>query len=48
VQDYGTTEHAVQTYGFIFGSAAINHLRAHAKTEISWVWRLRLLRKARR
>ena len=40
VQDYGTTEHAVRTYGFIFGSRAIAHLRETGRTRIRWRWRL--------
>jgi len=41
VQDYETTEHAVRTYGFIFGSRAIAALRERGQARIRWVWRLR-------
>jgi ubiquinone/menaquinone biosynthesis C-methylase UbiE len=40
VQDYGTLDHIVATYGFIFGQAAIDYLRAHHKTTIKWKWRI--------
>jgi SAM-dependent methyltransferase len=40
VQDYGTPEHAVATYGFIFGSAASRRLRERRQSRISWRWRL--------
>jgi ubiquinone/menaquinone biosynthesis C-methylase UbiE len=39
-QDYGTLDHIVATYGFIFGQAAIDYLRAHHKTTIKWKWRI--------
>lgn len=35
-QDYGTVENIVQTYGFIFGSKAIQYLREHNQTTIRW------------
>jgi ubiquinone/menaquinone biosynthesis C-methylase UbiE len=35
-QDYGTVENCVQTYGFIFGKKAIDHIRAHHITNITW------------
>jgi hypothetical protein len=41
VQDYGTTEHAVRTYGFVFGSGAVARLRERGQTRIAWRWRLR-------
>jgi ubiquinone/menaquinone biosynthesis C-methylase UbiE len=41
VQDYGTPEHAISTYGFIFGSRAIEELRARNQSTISWRWRVR-------
>jgi ubiquinone/menaquinone biosynthesis C-methylase UbiE len=40
VQDYGTVENAVQTYGFIFGKKSIDYLRAHNKSTITWKWRM--------
>ena len=40
LQDYGTLEKIVATYGFIFGQAAIDYLRAHHKTTIKWKWRI--------
>jgi ubiquinone/menaquinone biosynthesis C-methylase UbiE len=36
LQDYGTVDHIVQTYGFIFGRNAIDHIREHGKTIITW------------
>ena len=41
IQDYGTVEHAVDTYGFIFGKAAIDFLRANEKSVIKWKVRIR-------
>jgi ubiquinone/menaquinone biosynthesis C-methylase UbiE len=41
VQDYGTPDHAVATYGFIFGSRAIERLRERGQSRISWRWRIR-------
>jgi ubiquinone/menaquinone biosynthesis C-methylase UbiE len=38
IQDYGTVENAVRTYGFIFGRAAIDYLREHRKSTIRWHW----------
>lgn len=40
VQEYGTTENIVETYGFIFGRNAIDHLRETGKTSIRWTIRL--------
>ena len=40
LQDYGTLVKIVATYGFIFGQAAIDYLRAHHKTSIKWKWRI--------
>ena len=39
-QDYGTIEHIVSTYGFIFGRKAIAHLRRQNKTTIRWKFRV--------
>jgi SAM-dependent methyltransferase len=41
VQDYGTPDHAIATYGFIFGAAAIARLRERGQARISWRWRVR-------
>jgi hypothetical protein len=41
VQDYGTPERAIETYGFIFGSRAIERLRERTQSRISWRWRVR-------
>jgi SAM-dependent methyltransferase len=41
VQDYGSADHAVATYGFIFGCAAIDRLRNRGQSRISWRWRVR-------
>jgi ubiquinone/menaquinone biosynthesis C-methylase UbiE len=45
VQDYGTPERAVETYGFIFGSRAIEQLSQRRQSRISWRWRVRHRRR---
>lgn len=40
IRDYGTVQNAVETYGFIFGKRAIEHIKAHQKTAIRWKIRL--------
>ena len=40
LQDYGTLDKIVATYGFIFGQAAIDYLHTHQKTTIKWKWRI--------
>lgn len=39
-QEYGTVEHIVNTYGFIFGRRAIEHLKREKKTAIRWKFRV--------
>ncbi|HEX9017623.1 MAG TPA: class I SAM-dependent methyltransferase [Anaerolineaceae bacterium] len=39
-QEYGTVEHIVNTYGFIFGKKAIEYLKREKKTTIRWKFRL--------
>ena len=39
-QDYGTSERAVATYGFIFGGGSIDLLRARDQSTIEWRWRV--------
>jgi ubiquinone/menaquinone biosynthesis C-methylase UbiE len=39
-QDYGTSERAVATYGFIFGGGSIDLLRARDQSTITWRWRV--------
>jgi ubiquinone/menaquinone biosynthesis C-methylase UbiE len=39
-QEYGTVEHIVSTYGFIFGSKAIAYLKREKKTAIRWKFRV--------
>jgi ubiquinone/menaquinone biosynthesis C-methylase UbiE len=39
-QEYGTVEHIVSTYGFIFGKKAIEYLRRESKTTIRWKFRV--------
>ena len=39
-QEYGTVEHIVSTYGFIFGSKAIEYLKREKKTAIRWKFRV--------
>lgn len=40
VQEYGTTDNIVRTYGFIFGPTAIAHLRQTERTSIRWRFRI--------
>ncbi len=40
VQEYGTLDHIVSTYGFIFGRRAIAYLRKENKTSIHWRFRV--------
>ena len=39
-QDYGTVEHIVSTYGFIFGKKVIEYLKRESKTTIRWKFRV--------
>jgi ubiquinone/menaquinone biosynthesis C-methylase UbiE len=39
-QDYGTSERAVATYGFIFGGGSIERLRERDQSTIEWRWRV--------
>lgn len=39
-QEYGTLEHIVSTYGFIFGRKAIDVLKREKKTSIRWKFRV--------
>lgn len=43
VQEYGTVENIVATYGFIFGHKAIERLKAEGKTSIRWTLRIHYL-----
>ena len=38
-QEYGTVDHIVSTYGFIFGKKVIDHLKRVKKTSIRWKFR---------
>jgi len=40
VQEYGTIDHIVSTYGFIFGKKAIEHIKRENKTAITWKFRV--------
>ncbi len=40
VQEYGTVEHIVATYGFIFGQKVIDYLRKEKMTSIRWKFRM--------
>lgn len=40
VQEYGSTQAIVRTYGFIFGSRAIAYLKQTGKTAIRWTFRI--------
>ena len=39
-QEYGTLEHIISTYGFIFGKKAIEYLKREKKTLIHWKFRV--------
>ena len=39
-QEYGTVEHIVSTYGFIFGKKTIEYLKRENKTTIQWKFRV--------
>lgn len=39
-QEFGTVEHIVNTYGFIFGKKAIEYLKREKKTTIRWKFRV--------
>lgn len=39
IKNYGSLEKIIRTYGFIFGMNAINYLRKHNKTSITWRFR---------
>src|SRR5256714_6132462 len=47
IQEYGTTERILRTYGFIFGRRAIEHLRATGQTSIGWRFRVYTFYKPR-
>lgn len=40
IQEYGTTENILRTYGFIHGRKAIEHLKRTGQTSIRWSWRI--------
>src|SRR4051812_15164232 len=40
LQEYGTTDNIVRTYGFIFGRQAIDHLKQTGQTSIRWRFRI--------
>lgn len=40
IQDYGTRENILRTYGFIFGPRAIAHLKRTGQTAIRWRFRI--------
>jgi SAM-dependent methyltransferase len=39
-QEYGTVDHIVSTYGFIFGKNTIDYLKKEQKTTIRWKFRV--------
>ena len=43
IQEYGTVENIVSTYGFIFGHKAIEQLKATGRTSIRWTFRIHYL-----
>ena len=47
IQEYGTTDNIVRTYGFIFGRKAMAHLRRTGQTSIRWRFRLHSRAKER-
>lgn len=40
VQDYKTLKKIISTYGFIFGTKAIEYIKKHKRTKIKWKWRV--------
>ena len=40
LQDYGTIDHILETYGFIFGIKAIEYIQSSHITVIKWKWRV--------
>jgi ubiquinone/menaquinone biosynthesis C-methylase UbiE len=40
VQEYGTAEAMIATYGFIFGKKVIDHIRATGRTSVRWRYRI--------
>ena len=40
LQDYGTQDHLLRTYGFIFGPRAIAHIKQTGQTTIRWRFRI--------
>jgi SAM-dependent methyltransferase len=40
VQEYGSLDHIVNTYGFIFGRQAIDYIKLKRKTSILWKFRV--------
>jgi SAM-dependent methyltransferase len=45
VQEYGSSDNIVRTYGFIFGRRAIAHLLRTGRTSVVWRWRLHYRRR---
>ncbi|MBX9668514.1 MAG: class I SAM-dependent methyltransferase [Candidatus Obscuribacterales bacterium] len=43
IQDYGSVEKMVRTYGFIFGRATIDYIKHNQKTRVLWRSRIRYL-----
>jgi ubiquinone/menaquinone biosynthesis C-methylase UbiE len=43
LQEYGTLENILETYGFIFGHRAIERLKATGRTSIKWTFRIHFL-----
>jgi ubiquinone/menaquinone biosynthesis C-methylase UbiE len=47
VQEYGSLDRIIRTYGFIFGKNAIDYLKKHNKTSIKWKFRFHYKRVAK-
>ncbi len=45
IQEYGSLDKILRTYGFIHGKKAINYLKKHDKTSIKWKWRIHYKQK---
>jgi len=45
IQEYGSIEKIVSTYGFIFGSSVINHIKEHQLTSVKWRFRVHFKKK---
>ncbi len=47
-QFYSSVDKAIETYGFVHGKRAIDHIRENNKTVIRWKWRIRYKKVGKR